>query len=88
MNPYYPTQPKEWRDWIHSKIGLAEEEAKDLLQRGSFPYEKLTECWQEEFGLEHGYSPDFVPALSRNKRGFVLWVYENGHEPLWTGDDE
>ena len=88
MNPDYPINPEEWRNWIHSKIGLAEEEARILLQKGSFPYKQLTKCWQREFGSEHGYSPEFIPALSRNKRGLVMWVYGDGPEPNWLGSDE
>jgi hypothetical protein len=88
MDPYYPTRPEEWRDWIHLKIGLSEEDAKDLLERGLFPYDKMVACWQREFSSKKGYSPAFIPALTRNKRGLVEWVYRGGNEPLWTGMDD
>lgn len=56
-------------------------------QADTFPYAKLTAWLTTRYGTEHGYHPDFVPALTRNCHGLVAWVYGDGTEPYWPGRD-
>jgi len=60
-------------------------EGREAYQAGNFPYEQLEEWIRETF--REGFSPDFVPALLRNIRGLVKWVYGDGDEPSWPGSD-
>lgn len=86
--PYYPTTSQEWRQWILAKLGIAPEVGKEMLLTDTFPYDKLVDLWRREFASVKGYSVAFIPALIRNKRGLVQWVYTGGQEPLWTGSDD
>ena len=38
--------------------------------------------------MDKGYVPDFIPALIRNKFGFLKWVYVDSPEPFWKGKDD
>jgi hypothetical protein len=85
--PHYPKSPKEWREWIRDNLGINEEEAIRMSLKCAFPFDKLVDCWRREFHSQKGYSPDFIPALVRNQRGLIKWVYAKGREPVWTGED-
>ncbi|MFX0108985.1 MAG: hypothetical protein ACFE7R_11925, partial [Candidatus Hodarchaeota archaeon] len=86
-NPIYPTNPKTWREWIREYLGIDENEGKEMVLKNTFPLDKLVDSWKKEFPQEKGYSPNFIPALVRNQRGFVDWVYGLTEEPVWTGAD-
>jgi hypothetical protein len=87
-SPYYPVDVMEWRAWVEKKLGYTSQQCVDFLHQNSFPIIKLVEVWRREFTVEKGYSPDFIPALERNKKGFLLWLYADGDEPFWRGSDE
>ena len=86
--PAYPQSADEWREAIFRGLGLTPKEGKARYQAGTFPYSSLEAWLQQEFSAKKGYSPDFVPALLRNQKGLVNWVYGNGTEPYWPGKDE
>ena len=81
----YPQSPKEWQSAIHYGIHADAIEGQEAYQAGQFPYEKLALWMREAYG--EGFSPDFVPALLRNIKGLVAWVYGEGAEPSWPGSD-
>jgi len=83
----YPQTPRQWRTWIRIKLRIPEEKANHLLEENEFPQQSLLTKWQAEFTQTKGYSPDFIPALSRNLNGFLQWVYKNGSEPNWSKSD-
>ena len=85
--PFYPSNPDEWRQWIRVKLDIDHKEGVEHFVKRTFPFRKLVRLWQIEFTPDKGYSPDFIPALIRNKMGFVSWVYGDGPEPNWTKDD-
>ena len=82
----YPENPEEWQSAIQDNIGIKVSEGQRDYQEGIFPYKKLEEWIQRAFS--EGFSPNFVPALLRNIKGFVAWVYGNKEEPSWPGSDE
>ena len=84
-NGAYPQNPAEWRSAIQDGIGLCGSEGRDAYTAGQFPYEELAQWMREAYS--EGFSPDFVPALLRNIRGLVTWVYGEGGEPSWPGSD-
>jgi hypothetical protein len=84
----YPQNPEQWRIWVHKKLGISEEEGICLLERGNFPLSNLVKAWERDFSAANGFSLNFIPALTRNRNGFVRWVYGNGPEPNWTKSDE
>jgi len=81
----YPQYPEEWRSAIYAGIGLNEKDGQKIYRAGKFPYKKL-EGWIRETFCE-GYSPDFIPALVRNIKGLVAWIYGDVSEPYWPGSD-
>ncbi len=85
-NKTYPQEPVEWRSAVQDGIGLDGSEGRRAFQVGTFPYEQLEQWIREAFG--RGFSPDFVPALLRNIKGLVTWVYGDGSEPFWPGCDD
>ena len=82
----YPQEPAEWRSAIEVGIGLSEMEAQEAYRLGEFPYGRLKDWIREAFGA--GFHPDFVPALLRNVKGLVAWVYGEAGEPSWPGSDQ
>jgi hypothetical protein len=84
-NSRYPQNPAEWRSAIQDGIGVGEIQGREAFHAGKFPYEELEQWIREAFGK--AFSPDFVPALLRNIRGLVAWVYGDGVEPYWPGSD-
>lgn len=84
----YPRNSEEWRISILQGIGLLPEKGRSLYNSGRFPYNDLISWIYLEFSEENGYSPNFVPALVRNIKGLVSWVYGNGSEPYWPGKDD
>lgn len=82
----YPRQPDEWRSAIQDGIGLSEDAGRSACERGEFPFEKLEEWIQTTFS--EGYTAGFAPALLRNIRGLVSWVFGGGSEPSWPGSDD
>lgn len=84
----YPQSPEEWKKWISERMGIESEEGTKLAERGEFPFDLLVRVWEKEFNVENGYHPDFIPALTRNKRGLVIWIFCGGSEPNWTLSDE
>jgi hypothetical protein len=83
----YPMTPDEWQIWIESHLDISKEEGTRILLSNLFPIEKLVEKWNQEFDTEKGYSTGFIPALIRNKIGFLIWVYDSGTEPYWKDSD-
>lgn len=83
----YPQNPEEWRIWVRDKLGISEAEGIRFLEGGSFPLGNLVKAWESEFTVANGFSPNFIPALTRNKNGFVKWENGNGSEPNWTKSD-
>jgi hypothetical protein len=81
----YPQDAAAWAAAIQQGLGLAPEEGRRQLAEGTFDHPAL-ERWLRETYAE-GFSPDFVPALVRNLRGLVRWVYGDGVEPYWPGSD-
>ena len=81
----YPKNEDEWRIAIYKGLGITQTEGKELFQSKRFPVRKL-EDW---IRIEHarGFGPEFVPALLRNIKGLVAWVYGDGPEPCWPGKD-
>lgn len=86
--PSYPQNADEWHSAITHGFGLTPEEGKAQHQTGTFPFEAFTVWLRQEFRADKGYNPDFVPALIRNRKGLVAWLYGNGSEPYWPGQDE
>ena len=82
----YPQEPAEWQSAIQEGIGLSAIEGREAYRAGEFPYQQL-EQWIRGT-LSQGFSPDFVPALLRNVKGLVAWVYGEGGEPYWPGSDD
>ncbi len=68
-------------------MGISEEEWTILRIFGPkhFPFDKLVTWFETEFAI--GFDPDFVPALTRNQKGFVAWLFGDGAEPYWPGKD-
>jgi len=83
----YPTDPSEWQTWIATHLGYDFESALKLYEKHLFPQSELLDAWEREFDSSNGYSPDFVPALTRNIEGLLRWVYADGQEPNWKGSD-
>jgi hypothetical protein len=83
----YPQNPEEWQLWIKEKLGISYEEGMHWTRVLAFPIERLVEAWKDEFSVEKGFVRDFIPALYRNVRGFLTWVYSGGSEPNWKGSD-
>ena len=69
-------------------LGIDELTVIDLFEKGVFPFDRLEEIWKREFSLDKGYHSDFIPALIRNKRGLIVWVYRGGSEPNWRMNDK
>ena len=86
--PYYPTNPLQWQQWIEARMGITEAEGMKLLQEGNFPIDILESYWNQELTPKNGYSPDFIPALTRNRFGFLRWVYRNDPEPNWIDSEK
>ena len=84
----YPQDIVDWQAWIIHKLGLDLVQARSLMNEDRFPFDRLIEAWESKFSSDNGYSPNFTPALVRNKVGFVKWVYFGGSEPNWTKSDE
>lgn len=82
----YPQNPEEWQSTIQDEIDLSFDEGQKAFQEGNFPYEQLEQWIRKSFSK--GFSPDFVPALLRNIRRLVAWVYGDGNEPYWPGSDD
>ncbi|MHA1948684.1 MAG: hypothetical protein ACXAAO_13350 [Candidatus Thorarchaeota archaeon] len=83
----YPQTPFEWRKWIENKLDIDETQGYDFTHNATFPLQRVVELWNKEFTAKRGYSPDFIPALTRNKNGFLKWVYGGGSEPNWMKSD-
>jgi hypothetical protein len=81
----YPQNPQEWRNTIQHGMGISTEDALIAFQADLFPYEQLEQWLMSTF--KQGYSSDFVPALRRNIKGLVGWVYGGESEPYWPGSD-
>ena len=70
----------------HSRcIGVDEIQGREACHAGKFPYEELAQWIRKAYS--EGFSPDFVPALLRNIKGLVAWVYGGEGEPCWPGSD-
>lgn len=86
--PPYPQNVDEWREAIGKALNLSPEEDKARYQASTFPFDDLIVWIRREFSADEGYSPDFVPALIRNHKRLIDWVYGDGSEPYWPGHDE
>ncbi len=82
----YPKNPQEWRDAIQQGLGLNNDEAQMAYQAERFPYKHLEQWLMSTY--KQGYSSDFIPALRRNLKGLVGWVYGGESEPYWPGSDD
>ncbi|TET11322.1 MAG: hypothetical protein E3J86_03215 [Candidatus Thorarchaeota archaeon] len=83
----YPQTSFEWRKWIEKKLNIDETQGSFFTENATFLHQRLVDLWNREFTAERGYSPDFIPALTRNKNGFLKWVYGGGSEPNWMKSD-
>jgi hypothetical protein len=81
----YPQNPEEWQSAIQYGIGVGVTEGQESYEVGEFPYDELVSWIRETYS--EGFSPDFVPALLRNIKGLVAWVYADSSEPCWPGSD-
>ncbi len=81
----YPDNKEEWSIAIHKGLGITQIEGEQLLQNESFPTEDLLKWIQKEYSK--GFGLEFVPALVRNIKGLISWVYRDGSEPFWPGCD-
>jgi len=88
MSVSYPQTPIEWIDWISKRLEIDEVQGRSLAESGAFPFNLLVRAWEMEFDERHGFHPNFIPALTRNKIGFVKWVYCNDPEPNWMKSDD
>ena len=86
----YPKTPRDWEKAVQDGLGISPEVGRAAYRaacrHGDFPFQ-VFEAWLRRTYSE-GYSPDFLPALLRNQRGLVAWVYGEGEEPYWRGSDE
>ena len=83
----YPLTVDGWIRWINNNLDIDELTAIDFIEKDAFPFDRLEAVWAREFSVNKGYHTDFVPALLRNKRGLIVWVYRGGSEPNWRMDD-
>ena len=83
----YPQNPEEWKDWIRAHLQISPEDGFVLANQEHFPFDRLIDIWKKEFGVERGYHASFIPALTRNKQGFIEWVYLESFEPNWSKSD-
>ena len=86
--PSYPQSADEWREAITKALNLTPEEGKYRFQTGTFPFDDLIVWIRREFSSDRGYSPGFIPALIRNRKGLIAWIYGDSSEPYWPGQDE
>jgi hypothetical protein len=86
--PPYPQSVDEWQEAIGEALNLTAEEGKARYQDNTFPFDDLAVWIRREFSADKGYSPGFIPALIRNRKGLIAWVYGDGSEPYWPGQDE
>ncbi|MFW9843946.1 MAG: hypothetical protein ACFFEV_05170 [Candidatus Thorarchaeota archaeon] len=86
-NVEYPQTPEAWQEWIFTHLDISAENGSILTKDNRFPFDILVSLWNREFGEENGYSPSFIPALTRNKQGFIEWVYLGHPEPNWSKSD-
>jgi len=84
----FPHNADEWREAISKALNLTTEKGKAHFQTGTFPFDDLIVWIHRKFSSDKGYSPDFISALIRNRKGFINWIYGNGAEPYWPGQDE
>ena len=84
----YPQTSIEWRVWIQTQMDIDETHGAKLVDEGAFPHNRLVSTWEREFTVEKGYSPQFIPALTRNVLRFLSWVYGGSSEPNWTKSDD
>lgn len=88
MIPQFPQNSSEWRQAIEQGIGLPHSAGQAAYEAGRYPYPVLAAWLRRTYSAAAGYRPDFVPALTRNLHGLVDWVYGNGREPHWPGNDD
>ncbi|MFW9779331.1 MAG: hypothetical protein ACFFE8_10805 [Candidatus Heimdallarchaeota archaeon] len=84
--PNYPQNREEWQNAIYAGIGLSKPEGETRYQSQEFPYSDLEKWIQRSYS--RGFHPDFVPALLRNIKGLVAWVYGGRNEPNWSQADK
>lgn len=84
----YPQTIIDWRNWIHIHLDINLDQGRSLAQEDAFPFDNLIKVWKQQFNPQHGFSSNFIPALVRNKRGLIKWVYLNAPEPNWTKSDD
>ncbi len=83
---YYPQNPIEWQSAIFQGIGISKSEGQKKYLSRTFPYHQLEQWIRNTFS--EGFSPDFIPALLRNIKGLVAWVYGGEKEPSWPHSDD
>ena len=81
----YPQNKHEWGIVIQQGLGVTLGKGKRLNKDGKFPVQDLAQFIKKEYS--EGYGPNFVPALLRNLKGLINWVYGDGSEPYWPGSD-
>ena len=84
----YPLNAEEWRETINRALNLAPDEGAAHHQNNTFPYKELEAWIRQKFQPADGFASDFIPALIRNIRGLVTWVYGGGSEPRWPSQDK
>jgi len=86
MKKEYPQNKHEWSIAIQEGLGITLTSGKELHRDGRFPADDLLEFIKKEYS--EGFGENFVPALLRNLKGLINWVYGNGAEPYWPGKDK
>jgi hypothetical protein len=84
-----PRSVGEWRDAIREgDLQMDNEQARQLLQDGTFPYEDFREWIGREYGESMGEEHEASPSLMRNVRGLARWVYESSEDEVFPPVEE
>jgi hypothetical protein len=84
----WPETREQWRAVLAAGIGLSPEDGDAQWAAGDLDLATVDDWLATTYAAENGFHPDFVPALARNLRGLLAWVYGGGSEPCWPGRDE
>lgn len=86
-DPDWPRTGEAWRSAIKQDLGWTAQGVREALEREQFPYAALAQWIRRTYNPAHGYAPPFAPALLRNLRGLIAWVFGDASEPYWPGSD-
>jgi len=80
-----PADPNAWVREIQTHLQISPAQGQRLLETGQLPTDRVLHWFRTQLAGE--FSPEFVPALTRNLNGMLAWLHANGDEPYWPGDD-